>query len=190
MKFSHVICTLFIMLPLGLLAQIKYKVRLGVDFGIVLPKGKTDVVVGTNLKYMVSKKINVGFRIEGAAIAKEIKLDDGSFKAGDSRLNLGYLFTIDYYYLNHKSLYPFISGGIGYYELADISANLTHDYSPIKFAPKVGLMLKTGFEYDKMRMTFGYHFIPKSTIMINGIEQILVNSYVTLSIGYFIGGTR
>lgn len=166
------------------------KLRLGVDFGLVFPKGKTDVVVGTNVKYNITDRISTGIRIEGAAIAKEIQLEDGSKQTGDKRFNLSYIATINYFFIQYKEIYPFVEGGLGYYKISEISESISTNYEPISFDSKMGIMLKAGIEHEKVRISIGYHFLPKSEINLPKLVQRLNTNYLTLSIGYFIGGEK
>ncbi|WP_196886618.1 hypothetical protein [Aureivirga sp. CE67] len=176
-------------------AQILKKFRLGVDFGLIFPHGKTDVIVGSEIKYTISDKLKIGARIEGAGLAKKIKNAEGNYITGSSRLNLNYTATAQYYLFETEKLFPFIEAGFGYYELADISSDIVNNYSrdiiwedkPFSFDPTWGGMLKTGIEYDQVRLSFSYHFMPNSKVVINAIDQNISNNYFTFSIGYFIG---
>lgn len=171
-------------------AQILSRFRLGVDFGAVLPKGSPNVVVGTDLKYQFSKRISGGLRIEGAAIAKDVKNGNGEVETGDQRLNLALLSTVNYYFSQHLGVYPFVELGIGRYEIAEISANVSQNYMPITFEDEFGVMCKVGFEHEKVCISIGYHLIPNQNQVINGIDQEIKADYLTFSVGYFVGGKR
>lgn len=189
MDQKKIICCLFLFLGLKQLsAQISESFRLGVDFGVVQASSSTDVVVGSDFRYFLSPRINIGFRLEGAAIARKIESSVKSKTKGQSRLNLAYLLVMDYYLPSNKKIAPFLSGGIGYYQLADISFDISPTWSPIELSSKVGLMLKAGIEIDKIRITAGGNLVPSSKISIStSNQQKFTNSYFTFSLGFYVG---
>lgn len=176
------------MIPSFLFGQEGGKIRLGTDFGIICPKGKVDVLVGAELKYNITNRVSAGVRIEGAGIAKELSLSNGESFVSESRVGLAYITTCSYYFFKHKGLRFFCEGGLGYYQPSSISASKYTNYQVIEFSPKVGVMLKFGIEHDKLRFGIGGQFVPNSSAMIGSQEQNIVNSYFSVSLGYFIGG--
>jgi len=185
--------TLLILLlgmPICLSGQILKKLKLGVDFGINIPKGNADVVVGADFKCAISDLSNIGFRFEGAGIAKEYKQNDGTKEVSQSRVNQAYIITSDYYFYQSRHLKSFAEIGIGIYKPSDLSASSATNYHVISFEHKWGAMIKTGIELERLRLSIGAQLLPKSSININQYKQKITHSYLTFSVGYFIGGSQ
>ncbi len=184
------ILIILLLLPTAIFSQEKGKLKLSVDFGAVFPKGKTDFSASAELKYNLTERMNIGFRIEGAGIGQEIELPDGSKVDTDARLSTGYIATFDYLLKNTKEFSPFVGGGIGYYKPSDISTELISIDEPISLDSEFGLMLRTGAEFDKVRLSVNYHLIPSSEIAFDALSQKVSNSYLGISIGYNVGGGK
>jgi hypothetical protein len=167
--------------------QIKDKFSLGVDFGLVQSNQSTDVHVGGDINYRLSNHFDIGFRIGSGAFAKKFVNSQNKSISSDSRVGTTYLITTDYYLDSIQQIIPFISGGIGFFNLPEISDNVTSNNIPVTFRSKIGYMIKTGFVFDKIKIALAYHIISKSQTIIFNTEQDIDNKYLTFSLGYFIG---
>lgn len=186
-KTKWVIVLAFVLFSTDLMAQVINRLRVGVDFGIVKPEGSTDVIVGTEIKYQINSKSKIGCRIEGGGISKKIKRSDGSYFISESRMQVGFITSFEYTYLQGSNWTLFVETGLGYYALADLSASSLTAYIAQSFNPKFGGLLKTGFEFEKFRLTLAYQYIPTTNTTINAVNQHIKNTYFSTSIGYFIG---
>jgi len=95
--------------------------------------------------------------------------------------------TIDYY-LNGNNYRPYLGLGVGAYLLTsyvDVISNTSSDEFEVKVNKQVGVLLRGGFESNRLRFRLEYNFIQKADIKIpNG--GTVNNSYLGLSFGFII----
>ncbi|MDC6367660.1 MULTISPECIES: outer membrane beta-barrel protein [Flavobacteriaceae] len=173
-------------------AQEQNKFRVGIDFGYATPQeGGGGASIALEPKYNIADNMNVGLRIESAAMARQI----GSTEA-DVSSSFSYTGTFDYYFNSGNSIFaPFIGAGVGYNSLGKIgglgSETFGEDNSfaaeEIKVDGKFGGLLRAGFELTKFRAAFTYNLIGK-TDFVEGSK--INNSYFGISFGFYLGGGK
>ncbi|MFK8104062.1 MAG: hypothetical protein AB8G15_16130 [Saprospiraceae bacterium] len=99
------------------------------------------------------------------------------------------------YYFDGNSLGFYAGVGLGFYLMSDIDVsraiviNTSEDVFEIRVNKRIGLLLRGGVEFGKLRFGLEYNFIPKATIEIPN-EQVIgtvTNRYLGLSVGLMIG---
>ena len=177
-------------------SQKKGSIRVGLDLGYVPTGGGGGGMLSIEPKYNIKDNMNVGLRLGGAGIAKDIQNDSNATSAEVSA-NGSLVGTYDYYF--HKSgsgssLAPYIGGGIGYYSLANVKVDDTSNSSEISPAVSgvMGGLIRGGLEWAGFRMGLEYNFIPDSDLEdLNGDKVgTAKNAYLGIHIGFFIGGGK
>ncbi|MGX1928583.1 outer membrane beta-barrel protein [Flagellimonas sp. 2504JD4-2] len=181
-KFFFVVAVMAAMTHL-LQAQEQNKFRVGLDLGYAVPDGGGGVTIALEPKYNIADNMNIGLRIESAAMAKNIS-DGGLPQETNLAASLSYTGTFDYYFNSGSSSFaPFLGGGIGFSSLAN--AELTDE--DIEVDGKFGGLVRAGFELGKLRIAATYNLIGKSEID-DGAE--IKNSYIGISLGFYFGGGK
>lgn len=179
----------------GTYAQEEGKFRLGLDAGYAIPAngGGGGVLVALEPKYNIADNINIGIRLEGAAMAKEIEENEFSTEA-DVALNIAALGTFDYYFNTPNSSFaPFVGAGLGYYGLANLEVedNDITDETTIErdneIDDRFGGLVRAGFELGKLRFAATYNIVGNSDI---GEGAEVKNSYFGISLGFYAGGGK
>ncbi len=173
-------------------AQEQNKFRVGFDFGYAIPDGGGGIIAALEGKYNVADNMNVGLRIESAAMAKNVAaVNDVAEIEASLSASTSYFGTFDYYFNSGSSSFaPFVGSGIGYSALANLtfSDQITDDEFEVD--GKFGGLIRTGFELGKFRMAASYNLIGKSEIG-EGIDAVEVkNSYFGISLGFYVGGGK
>lgn len=177
-------------------SQKKGGFRVGLDLGYVPTGGGGGGMFSIEPKYNIKDNMNVGLRLGGAGIAKDIQ-NNSTTTSAEVSANGSLVGTYDYYF--HKSglgssFAPYIGGGVGYYSLANVKVDDTSNTSDI--SPSVtGLMgglIRGGFEWSGFRMGLEYNFIPDSDLekMDGTYYGTAKNSYLGIHIGFFVGGGK
>jgi len=168
--------------------------RVGLDFGFVPASGGGGAMFSIEPKYNIKDNMNVGLRIGGAAVVRDIN-NSGSTSSAKVAANGSYVGTYDYYFNGSgKSFVPYIGAGAGYYTLANVefddSANT--DNVVLDAKGKMGGLVRGGFEWGKFRMGLEYNLIPDSDLQdLNGVNKGTVsNSYVGIHLGFYVGGGK
>ena len=173
-------------------AQEQNKFRVGLDLGYAIPDGGGGVLVALEPKYNIADNMNVGLRIESAAMAKNVTavIDVAEIEASLSA-NTSYFGTFDYYFNSGSSSFaPFVEGGIGYSALANLTFDNQVTDDEFEVDGKFGGLIRAGFELGKFRLAANYNLIGKSEIG-EGIDAVEVkNSYFGISLGFFVGGGK
>ena len=169
--------------------------RVGLDLGYTVPSvGGGGLLLSIEPKYNIKENMNVGLRIGGAGMIRDIQ-ENGSTTSAKVSANISYVGTYDYYFnKSGKSFVPYIGGGIGYYSIANVEFNDTNnsDQVSVNGTGKVGELLRGGFEWNKFRMGIEYNFVPKSNLQdINGNDLgIVSNTYLGIHLGFYVGGGK
>lgn len=172
--------------------------RVGLDLGYAMPtNGGGGVLFSIEPKYNIKDNMNVGFRIGGAAIIREIKTDaNGLTSSANISASGSYVGTYDYYFnKSGSSFVPYVGGGVGYYSIANIEFDETlivDDQLSVDSNGKVGGLVRGGFEWGKFRMGVEYNLIPDSSLKnISGATiGSASNSYLGFHLGFYFGGGK
>ena len=169
--------------------------RVGLDLGYAFPSnGGGGILFSIEPKYNIKDNMNVGLRIGGAAMVRDIETN-GSTQNAKVSINSSYVGTYDYYFdKSGKSFVPYIGGGAGYYSIANIAFDngTSNQVVALDASGKMGGLLRGGFEWGKFRMGLEYNLVPKSTLQdINGNNLgTASNSYLGLHLGFYVGGGK
>lgn len=182
-----------------LFAQEEGKFRVGMDLGYTVPSsGGGGLLYYLEPKYNIQDNLNVGIRIGGAAMVRDLEYYSTTEEiSGKVSANGSIALTADYYFNTPgKNFAPFVGGGLGYMSFAAIefdSAVDEDDYAGTfdadnAFAP----FLRAGFEAGKFRLSLDYNFVPRSEIV--NIQGAVIgetgNSYLGIALGFYVGGGK
>ncbi|HWS61069.1 MAG TPA: outer membrane beta-barrel protein [Flavobacterium sp.] len=179
-------------------SQEKGRFRVGLDLGYVPASGGGGGLVSLEPKYNINDNMNVGLRLGGASVVRDLVTNDNDEYTAKVAGIGSFVGTYDYYF--HKSgsgssLAPYIGAGLGYYSLANVEVDDSNVDSG-ELDPAVsgvfGGLIRGGLEWAGFRMGLEYNFLPDSDIEnLNGdIVGTASNSYVGISIGFFVGGGK
>jgi hypothetical protein len=178
-------------------SQKKGGFRVGFDFGYVPTGGGGGGMFSIEPKYNLTDNMNIGLRLGGAGIARDIQNNSGQSTTAKIAANGSFVGTYDYYF--HKSgnsFVPYIGAGVGYYEIANIEFDDSNVNSSTTLNPdssgQMGGLIRGGFEWAGFRMGLEYNFLPDSDIEdLNGDKVgTAKNAYLGIHIGFFVGGGK
>jgi outer membrane protein X len=158
--------------------------KVDISAGFALPLGgegtKAGGVFAIEPKYAIVDAFALGFRLEGAALARVVS-SNGVDYTGDAVANASYLLTGDFYLSNHN-MRPFVGAGTGSFEIAaaDINQPLP-DVIPTEH--KFGFMIRGGFEVSHFRLGVEYNIVGSTDLSPH-------NNYIGFKIGGFFGGGK
>ncbi|SHN04689.1 hypothetical protein [Flavobacterium xinjiangense] len=168
--------------------------RVGLDFGFVPAQGGAGLLFSIEPKYNIKDNMNVGLRIGGAGIVRDVN-DSGTSTSAKVSANSSYVATYDYYFnKSGKTFVPYIGGGAGFYTVGNVqfddinsSNNVTLDATS-----SFGGLVRGGFEWGKFRMGVEYNLVPESTLHdMNGNNRGTVsNTYLGIHLGFYVGGGK
>jgi outer membrane protein W len=172
--------------------------RVGIDLGYVKPaSGGGGISFTIEPKYNISDNMNVGLKIGGAGMVKEVVYSNGQTTKAQIGAVAFYTGTFDYYFHESgKDFAPFVGGGISYNALANVEIKTDNGTTPpitnIEAKTKMGGLLRAGFEYQHFRLGLEYNIIPRSTLQNASGAAIgtISNSYFGLNLGFYIGGGK
>ncbi len=168
-------------------AQEQNKFRVGLDLGYAMPDGGGGVLIALEPKFNIADNMNIGLRIEGAAMAKNITASDISAEA-EIGTSTSYSATFDYYFNNGSSSFaPFLGAGAGYNSLANSEFGSEESSLEFEVDGKFGGLVRAGFEVGKFRVAATYNLVGK-TEFGEGLESS--NSYFGISLGFYVGGGK
>ena len=176
-------------------SQEKGKFRVGLDFGFVPTGGGGGGMLSIEPKYNITDNMNVGLRLGGAGIAKDIQTTTTTSAEVSAKGSV--VGTYDYYF--HKSgsgssFAPYVGAGFGYYSLANVKVDDTSNTTEISPAVSgvMGGLIRAGFEWSGFRMGVEYNVLPDSDLeALNGnIIGTAKNAYLGIHIGFFVGGGK
>lgn len=176
-------------------SQEKGRFRVGLDLGYVPTGGGGGGMFSIEPKYNLTDNMNVGLRLGGAGIARDIETNEGQSTTAKISANGSLVGTYDYYiHIGSMSFVPYIGAGVGYYEIANIEFD---DATSAEVTPEstgeMGGLIRGGFEWGKLRMGVEYNFVPDSKLQdANGnvTDVTVANSYIGLHIGFYLGGGK
>jgi len=188
---------LILAFTVNLNAQEQGKIRVGLDAGLGLPNAGLGFIGDLDIRYNIMDNMNLGVKFGLAALAKDMELNGTSSTVTASGISFS-LLTGDYYFNRPNSNFaPFLGGGFGSYSIGNFrytaATNTTvNTPSNILIERKLGGLLRTGFEAVHFRMALEYYIIPASSYVDvnNTIIGTTGNSYVNMSIGFYLGGGK
>jgi hypothetical protein len=176
-------------------SQKKGGFRVGLDFGYVPTGGGGGGMFSIEPKYNIKDNMNVGLRLGGAGIAKDIQTTTTT--SAEVSANGSFVGTYDYYF--HKSgsgssFAPYVGAGFGYYSLANVKVDDTsnaNDISP-DVTGLMGGLIRAGFEWAGFRMGLEYNVLPDSDLenLDGSFYGTAKNTYLGIHIGFFVGGGK
>ncbi|HAI84348.1 MAG TPA: hypothetical protein DCL43_11820 [Chitinophagaceae bacterium] len=156
-----------------------FKVNLGIGYAIpsTTTSGGTSGGAAFSLEpqYRINNKINVGLRIEGAAVGS---VNTGSGNADVSVLS-SYTASGEYYF-KPSGFRPFAGVGAGIYRLANASVSASSGSSSPTInqsGSKFGFYPRVGFETGHFRVTSEYNVVTDG-------------GYLSFKLGFFFGGGK
>jgi hypothetical protein len=161
-----------------------FKVDVSLGFALPMESGtgsKGGLLFVVEPKYAVADQFALGLRLEGAAMARGVTVNDDEFE-GDLQLNGSYLITGDYY-LSNKGFRPFLGAGAGLFTVAGTYVSSGNSNNDILTGNKLGGMFRTGFEARHFRLGIEYNLVGKT-------DFSLKNNYMGFKLGICIGGGR
>jgi hypothetical protein len=175
-------------------SQEEGKFRVGLDLGYAAPtNGGGGIMFSIEPKYNIKDNMNVGLRIGGAGMAREVE-SDGITISGNLSANGSYVATYDYYFSREgKTFVPYLGAGAGYYELANLEFdNVSSGSYQVDGNGKMGGLLRGGFEWSKFRMGLECNLVPKSTLKNTNGANVgsISNSYFGFHLGFYVGGGK
>ena len=177
-------------------SQKKGGFRVGFDFGFVPTSGGGGGMFSIEPKYNIKNNMNIGLRIGGAGIARDITSSTSSATTSAKiAANGSFVGTYDYYFASSgKSFVPYIGAGVGYYSLANVEINDSTNSSSINpdVTSTMGGLVRAGFEWGKFRMGVEYNYMPDSDLQDTNGATIgtISNSYLGIHLGFFLGGGK
>lgn len=168
---------------MGLSAQEKGKVRVGLDLGYAFATGGGGGLISLEPKYNLTDNSNVGLRIGLAAYVRNIQSDINL----DASVNSNVLATYDYYFnKGNSSTSPFLGAGLGVYSLASLKSD-SFIIDEIGDGTEFGGMIRGGVELGKLRLALEYNIVPKTNFELG---RSIKNSYLGASLGFYLGGGK
>ena len=175
-------------------SQEKGRFRFGLDFGYVPTGGGGGGLISFEPKYNLANNMNVGLRIGFAGVARDVKSGGSQVTSAKISSVSSFVGTYDYYF--HKSgssFAPYLGAGLGYYSIANVEAEGSSYTSNVASTGEMGGLIRGGFEWRKLRVGVEYNIVPDSKLQdINGnvTNTTVANSYVGLSVGFYLGGGK
>ncbi len=155
-----------------------FKVNVGLGYAIPTNKvsGGTSGGAAFSLEpqYRLNNTINLGLRIEGAAVGSV------STSSGNADVSILSSYTASgEYYFKPTGFRPFAGVGAGIYSMASASVNSSTTSTPTinNAGSKFGFYPRLGFETGHFRVTGEYNFVS------NG-------GYMAFKLGFFLGGGK
>ncbi len=175
-------------------SQEKGKFRVGLDFGYVPTGGGGGGMFSIEPKYNLTDNMNVGLRLGIAGVARDVQTDGGQLTSAEISSISSFVGTYDYYiHIGTMSFVPYLGVGLGYFSIANVEAEGSSYTSDIASTGEMGGLIRGGFEWGKLRVGVEYNIVPDSKLQdINGniTDVTVANSYVGLSVGFFLGGGK
>ena len=189
---KSIVSLLFMVLLSGVFAQEEGKVRGGLDLGFCIPKGGGGLCLDINLGYNIQDNMTVGIRLGSAIMGRTDPFGETASASG----NLSIAGTYNYYFSTGTSPFaPFVGGGLGVYGVASMASG--NNSVSVEAGNRLGGLLTAGAELGKFRFALEYNLIPSSAVKISGNETGIVlendkikNSYMAITIGFYIGGGK
>ncbi|GAB3283849.1 hypothetical protein GCM10027347_60640 [Larkinella harenae] len=173
-----------------------FKVNLSLGFASTISKNPSaGAVFSLEPKYGVSDHLDLGLRLESAAIGTSIYINDVySQKADAKALNSGVVSAT--YLVTLGSIRPFIGLGAGIYGIYGTTITIPSDQNQtptrgeVGSEAKFGTMLRAGLKVGHFTAAVEYNGIPNSKASLSQTTIEQKNKYITLKIGVDFGGGR
>lgn len=188
-----------LLLTIGAQAQEFKPFKVNVSLGAALPSGGGGVLVAVEPKYGINDNIDLGLRLEGAFMAREVTVN-GNTTSGNVTGAGSYLLTGNYL-LSTNNFRPFIGVGAGLYQIAGTSFVTDGNNSTngsIEAGNAFGGMLRAGFKAGHFVLGLEYNIVPSTeAALFNSDGTVRIgqsvqskNSYLGVKLGFDIGGGR
>ncbi|MEZ0543011.1 hypothetical protein [Fibrella arboris] len=202
MKQFFALCAV-LLLGVGAQAQEFKPFKVNVSLGAAIPSGGGGVLFAVEPKYGISDQIDVGLRIEGAGMARNV-IANGNTTSGDIKFSGSYILTGNYM-LSTSGFRPFVGIGAGLFGVGSTgvtvvgSGSSSTSYNGSISAGNVfGGMARVGFKAGHFVLGVEYNLIPTTNSVVyddKGVNKIGTsveskNSYVGVKLGFDIGGGR
>lgn len=188
-----VLSLLIVAFAFNLNAQEKGKFRVGLDAGLAFPNSGLGFNGDIDLRYNIMDNLNAGIKFGLAALGKDISLSGGTGTVSAMTYSL---ITSDYYFNKPASSFaPFLGAGFGSFSIGNVQVLTSSNESTpsnLLIERRLGGLLRGGFEAGHFRMALEYYLIPNSALVDinNNIIGTTGNSFLNLSIGFYLGGGR
>ncbi|ADB39963.1 hypothetical protein [Spirosoma linguale] len=177
--------------------------KVNVSLGAAIPSGGGGVLFALEPKYGINDQIDIGLRIEGAAMARSV-VANGNTTSGDVKFSGSYILTGNYM-LSDNNFRPFVGIGAGLFGVGSTGftvvgsgSNAQSTNGSISAGNVFGGMARVGFKAGHFVLGIEYNLIPNTKSVVynsTGSSQIGTsveskNSYVGVKLGFDIGGGR
>lgn len=177
--------------------------KVNVSIGAAIPSGGGGVLFAIEPKYGINDQIDIGLRIEGAGMARNV-VANGNTTSGDVKFSGSYILTGNYM-LSDAGFRPFVGIGAGLFGVGSTGVTVVGSGSSstsyngnISAGNVFGGMARVGFKTGHFVLGVEYNLIPNTSSIVydnNGTNQVGTsveskNSYVGVKVGFDIGGGR
>ena len=174
--------------------------KVNVSVGAAIPSGGGGVLFAVEPKYGISDQFDLGLRLEGAGMARNVVVN-GNSTSGDAKFAGSYLLTGNYM-LSTENFRPFIGIGAGLFGVGSTGVVVNsggQDYNGTISAGNVfGGMARVGFKSGHFVLGVEYNLVPNTSSIVyddQGVNKLGTsveskNSYVGIKLGVDIGGGR
>ncbi|GAB3919704.1 outer membrane beta-barrel protein [Larkinella terrae] len=188
----------FALMTLSASAQDFKPFKVNVSLGFARPAGSGaagGLLVSLEPKYGLMDNLDLGLRIELAAMARSISVNNQN---GDvSAKGMGSYLLTGTYYLSKNNFRPYVGLGAGLYSIAGTTVTVVngqvqddHDDYKVEASNKFGVMARVGFKAGHFNLGVEYNIVPNSKSDILGQQIDSKNAYLGVKIGVDIGGGR
>lgn len=190
---KKVFTVVFALLAFGATAQDFKPFKVNTSIGYAKPTGAGSsggFLLSIEPKYGVNDQIDLGFRIEGALMARAAQVN-GQLTDTELKFAGSYVLT-GTYLLSSEKFRPYVGIGAGLYSTGGLSFSESNDIGG-QFARKLGAMGRVGFKYGHLNMGVEYNYAPSTKYTANLTNNTVAiiksnNSYVGFKLGFDIGG--
>lgn len=190
---------LFMLVALSATAQEQeykpFKVNVSVGIAKPLNAGVSGgVLFAVEPKYGISDHVDVGLRLEVAAVARGIQVN-GNTTTSDVGAFSSYLLTGNYLF-GTGGIRPFLGAGIGFYSVgAAGTVTVTNGQNPpqdVNFVSdtKFGGMIRGGIKAGHFVAAVEYNAAPTTSNTLGNAKITSENAYLGIKVGFDIGGGR
>ncbi len=173
-----------------------FKVNLSVGYAQPLNSGVSGgVLVALEPKYGVTDNIDLGLRVEVAAVARGIQTS-GSTSTGEVAAFGSYLLTGNYLF-GTGGARPFLGLGVGLYNIASggtvvVQNGQSNQDVTLVGATKFGGMIRAGLKAGHFVIAAEYNAVPTTTNLLSSSTTTIEskNAYLGIKLGFDIGGGR
>lgn len=190
---------LFTLITLSATAQEQeykpFKVNVSVGIAKPLNAGVSGgVLFAVEPKYGLSDHIDIGLRLEVAAVARGIEISGNTTKSDVGAFS-SYLLTGNYLF-GTGGIRPFLGVGVGFYSVASAgSVTVTNGQNPpqdVNFVSdtKFGGMIRGGIKAGHFVAAVEYNAAPTTATTLGNAKITSENAYLGIKVGFDIGGGR